>query len=33
MRKGFLMAGLALCMAVTVNAEVPDWLKMFKISG
>ncbi len=33
MRKGLVMAGLALCMAATANAAAPDWFKMFKISG
>lgn len=33
MRKGLLMAGLALCMAATANAASPEWFKMFKISG
>ncbi|HCC88053.1 MAG TPA: porin [Prevotella sp.] len=33
MRKGLLMAGLALCMTATASADVPDWFKMFKISG
>ncbi len=33
MRKGLLIAGLALCMTATANASTPDWFKMFKISG
>lgn len=33
MRKGLVMAGIALCMAATANAAAPDWFKMFKISG